>query len=150
MLQEEQEHLLGKEFFRDEKNQARDHYLKTLQIEERTQNRISRRLGTAVEQALFSSEYGLRGLVFEGEIAGVIDGVPIAGEDVSYSLVLFVAGLCLFERIGGNKSIGMGQAAFQVKEDRIRVDRQDYSLNDIVALLDYLELYDVALEEEAS
>ncbi len=147
VLQEEEAQMLGKEFFQDEKNAVRDRYLRTLQVEVRTQNRISRRLGTAVEKALFSSEYGLRSLAFQGEIAGVIDGVPIAGEDLSYSLVLFVAGLGLFERIGGNKSIGMGQFSFQVAGDCVRVNQQDYAVNDIIALLDYLELYDDALEE---
>jgi CRISPR/Cas system CMR subunit Cmr4 (Cas7 group RAMP superfamily) len=85
-----------------------------------TQVRIDRLTRTAVPEALYTSEFGARDLLFEGTIKGVLQCSPVAAlattvdEQSSlpaptYSLLLLLAGLLMIEQIGGNKSAGKGQ-----------------------------------------
>lgn len=92
-----------------------------------TQVRIDRPTRTAVESALYTSEFGIRALTFYGTIKGqldctLVDGMPTdaslsaveEGEAIytgkpTYSLLLLLAGLLMVERLGGNKSTGKGQ-----------------------------------------
>lgn len=81
-----------------------------LQTENRTQTRISRLLGTGVREALYSSEFGIAGLQFEGKIHGWVNGIsnPFSDLSGSYALYLLIAGLFMTDRIGANRSTGMG------------------------------------------
>ncbi|MBV9688665.1 MAG: hypothetical protein JO202_03035 [Ktedonobacteraceae bacterium] len=84
-----------------------------------TQVRIDRVTRTAVDEALYTSEFGAHYLIFEGTIKGQLDCVPIESLTVTtydkqvltptYSLLLLLAGLLMIERLGGNKSTGKGQ-----------------------------------------
>ncbi len=146
VMEETSSDTLDKKFFQDKKPR-RERRIKTLQVEVRARNSVSRRTGTTVEQALFSSEYGIRSLAFSGEIFGTIEGIPIAGEEINYALVLFVAGLRLFDCIGANKSVGMGKFALRIKDENITVDEKDRPVNELLEFLEYLQLYDDALKE---
>jgi CRISPR/Cas system CMR subunit Cmr4 (Cas7 group RAMP superfamily) len=86
-----------------------------------TQVRIDRLTRTAVDKALYTSEFGAPYLFFRGSIKGLLDcipveelAVPVAGEETSpltpsCSLLILLAGLLMVERLGGNKSTGKGQ-----------------------------------------
>ena len=76
------------------------------QTEKRTQVSIWRPTGTAEAGFLYNSEYGVRGLRFDGRIVG---SVPAAdpqpdGAAAPWALVLLLAGLLSIDRIGGSKS----------------------------------------------
>lgn len=96
---------------------------KTMQTSTLTQVRIDRRTGTAVDEALYTSQFGIPDLTFLGNITGQLDGPPLADlahrasddDEGPYmliptaSLLLLLAGLLLIERMGGNKSTGKGE-----------------------------------------
>lgn len=83
-----------------------------------TQVRIDRVTRTAVDKALYTSEFGINHLTFEGTIKGQLDCTAIDSLvrttydqkklTPSYSLILLLAGLLMVERLGGNKSTGKG------------------------------------------
>lgn len=84
-----------------------------------TQVRLARPTRTAVEGALYTSEFGARGLVFHGNITGSLACFALDESDASkptYSLLLLLAGLRFMERIGGNKSTGKGQCECRIGE----------------------------------
>ena len=116
-----------------------------LQTEARAQTSISRLLGTVREQALFQSEFGIRTLCFEGRIYGYLEGFCIDTNEWSYSLLLLVAGICANDRIGANKSTGMGKYACQIRE--LKIDDATIEVADLVATLRELEYYELAQEE---
>jgi CRISPR/Cas system CMR subunit Cmr4 (Cas7 group RAMP superfamily) len=118
---------------RDLRNEDKGKY-KDMQTSVLTQVRIDRQTRTAVDQALYTSEFGLSHLTFVGTIKGQLYCTPIDSlkETVhneektytltpSYSLLLLLAGLLLLERIGGNKSTGKGQCSCRIEE--VRLDR---------------------------
>lgn len=100
-----------------------------------TQVRIDRLTRTAVDEALYTSEFGAPFLTFKGTIKGQLDCTPIDDlaepvEDITgevqtltptYSLLLLLAGLFLVERIGGNKSTGKGQCRCII--ERVLLDK---------------------------
>jgi CRISPR/Cas system CSM-associated protein Csm3 (group 7 of RAMP superfamily) len=142
IMSENPKNALGKEFFRGRGSGPEDSAksdieprFKSWQVEVRTQNAISRQTGTAVENALFRSEYGLRNLEFSGRIYGTIEGIEIGDTQISDALVLFAAGFRVFDRIGGNKSVGMGRFVFSVPDSKIRVDEKERTLNELIELL---------------
>jgi CRISPR/Cas system CSM-associated protein Csm3 (group 7 of RAMP superfamily) len=101
-----------------------------------TQVRIDRRWRTAVEDALYTSEYGIPFLKFTGSIKGSLDCTPIPSSAFpdpecrgdpgvpapTYSLLLLLAGLLMLEQIGGNKSAGKGQCTCEI--EMVTLDRQ--------------------------
>lgn len=99
---------------------------KALQVSTYTQVRLDRLTRTAVPGALFTSEFGTNDLIFNGSIQGWLECTPIAsvvpqgerhaGETPTYSLLLLLAGLCMIERLGGNKSSGKGQCRCEIRE----------------------------------
>jgi len=155
LLQEKTTTALGKDFFQDSDNDPHESSQKAIkkdrfqqfQVEVRSRNCISRRTGTAVEQALFRSEYGIRDIGFTGQISGFIEGIQIPGENVTYALVLFVTSLGLFESIGANKSVGMGKFSLHIQDADLRIDDQPRSLPEFIELLDALKDYDKAVKE---
>ncbi len=116
-----------------------------LQTEARTQTSISRLLGTVREQALFQSEFGIKALCFEGQIYGYLEGFHIDPNKWSYSLLLLVAGICASDRIGANKSTGMGKYACQIQ--KMKVNDAKIEIEDLLKSLSELEYYQVAQEE---
>ena len=117
---------LGKDFFtgREKEDRLTRQHIQQLQVETRTRTSISRQRGTVQEQALFRSEYGIRDLAFAGSIYGSVEGPGISAE-ICAPVVLLAAGLRLFDRIGANKSVGMGKLAFQVADDAITIETNE-------------------------
>ncbi len=95
-----------------------------------TQVRIDRLTGTAAYDALYTSEFGIRDLVFQGKIDGWLECTSVKMESLpdaendkttstgtpTYSLLLLLAGLQLIERIGANKSAGKGQCVCEITQ----------------------------------
>jgi CRISPR/Cas system CMR subunit Cmr4 (Cas7 group RAMP superfamily) len=104
--------------------QVREMY-KGVQTSLFTQVRIDRVTQTAVDEALYTSQFGIRDLIFEGNITGQLGSPvlpdmaqPVMGEDgevvlltPTYALLLLLAGLLMIERLGGNKSTGKGECS---------------------------------------
>jgi CRISPR/Cas system CMR subunit Cmr4 (Cas7 group RAMP superfamily) len=101
-----------------------------------TQVRIDRVTRTAVNEALYTSQFGIPDLTFAGTIVGQLGTSPLPDlerpssdpdEEAStftptYALLLLLAGLQLIERMGGNKSGGKG--ACRCTLTRLMLDRQ--------------------------
>lgn len=115
-----------------------------LQTETRTQTSISRILGTAREQALYQSEFGIKTLCFEGRIYGYLEGFRLEKNEWSYPLLLLVAGICANDRIGANKSTGMGKYDCQVQS--VKINDTDIGVKDLLESLTDLEYYEIAQE----
>lgn len=118
-----------------------------LQTEERMQTSVSRLLGTAREQALFQSEFGVRTLRFKGRIYGFLEGFHVDSKKWSYSLLLLVAGICAGDRIGANKSTGMGKYDCKINDQKIEINYQKIDVADLLQSLPDLEYYKMAQEE---
>lgn len=120
----------------------------SLQTFERTQVSLSRQTGTAKPHMLFSSEFGMTGLAFEGEISGYIRDIPIDNQSDSptFALLLLVAGLMSLDRIGGNKSVGIGRCQIKIVSLNI-----NFTLHDPLAILERLADLEYAdLEREGA
>ncbi len=95
---------------------------KSLQVEVSTQARMDRLTRTTVPGALYSSEYGTHDLVFEGVIQGWLACSAIHTNTApsqlqpTYSLLLLLAGLCMVDAIGGNKSSGKGRCTCEIRK----------------------------------
>ena len=99
-----------------------------------TQVRIDRLTRIAADKALYISEFGIRGLFFEGHIDGWLACTPVETLTVeepgetsfsgtpTYSLLLLLAGLQLVERLGGNKSTGKGHCTCTIT--RLAINKQ--------------------------
>jgi CRISPR/Cas system CMR subunit Cmr4 (Cas7 group RAMP superfamily) len=93
---------------------------RSLQVDVSTLVRLDRPTRTAVEGALYTSEFGSKDIAFKGTILGWLECTPIdtntiqaeTGQSPSvtptYSLLLLLAGLQMLEWIGGNKSTAKG------------------------------------------
>ncbi len=98
--------FIDKSYFDGERETGR---YKARQVETRTQMSMSRQTGTAKAGHLYTSEYGMRWLRFEGEIYGHLTNFQLPQlTQVNYSLLLLLAGLSSLDHIGGNKSVGAG------------------------------------------
>ncbi len=96
-----------------------DEKYRFMQTENRTQTRLSRKTGTVMDGALYTSEFGISQLRFDGEIHGWLEGTSNElPEDLpgSYPLYLLIAGMSLTCRIGANRSTGMGRCRFDVQK----------------------------------
>lgn len=119
---------------------------RTWQTEQRTQVAISRRTRTAQHGMLYTSEYGIRDLHFEGKLVGSLTGFPLEGlEKGTYSLLLLLAGLKSLERIGGSKSTGAGCVTSEVTG--CSVDDKTVSPVDVLSRMGELEYYLLYREE---
>ena len=114
-----------------------------LQTEARTQTSISRLLGTVREQALFQSEFGIKSLCFEGRIYGHLEVAYINKENKwSYSLLLLVAGILANDRLGGNKSTGMGKYTCEIQKRKVSVNDTAIEIEDLLGTLGELRCYE--------
>ena len=94
---------------------------------------------------LFTSEYGLRGLVFEGEVYGMAEGWPLPDGDGTFALVLLLAGLLSVERLGGNRSAGFGACTCEVTA--LEVDGRAATVETYLNRLEEFILYEDTREE---
>lgn len=135
-----------KEFFHLGSDKTSKRYIH-LQTEARTQTSISRLLGTVREQALFQSEFGIRTLCFEGQIYGYLERFDIDENEESYSLmllVLIVTGICVNDRIGANKSTGMGKYICQIQ--KLKVNGEKIEVADLLKHLSVMKDYQFVQE----
>lgn len=123
---------------------------KSIQTSISTQVRIDRLTGTAVSGALYTSEFGRRGLFFEGKINGWLECTPAealaarvspaahASEMPTYSLLLLLAGLQMVEQLGGNKSTGKGRCTCEITE--LLLNKQSYTKEQWESWLEHLDV----------
>lgn len=114
------------------------------QTEKRTQVSISRLTRTAEPGRLYNSEYGVKGLKFQGRIYGLLSGFRLEEEKYgTYSLLLLLAALSTLDldRIGGNKSTGAGH--FEIEMTMVTVDGQSLKPHALLNKLDELEYYEI-------
>jgi CRISPR/Cas system CMR subunit Cmr4 (Cas7 group RAMP superfamily) len=130
------------------------HY-RGLQKDIYTQVRLDRPTRTALEGALYTSEFGVRGLIFEGNITGLLTCFPIDESDSSaptYSLLLLLAGMSWIEQLGGNRSTGKGKCRCEIQQ--VIVNENDAPWESWFDRLGELENYSTAVamaaEEEAA
>ena len=126
--------------FDSSSNESSKRYIH-LQTESRTQTSISRLLGTAREQALFRSEFGIKTLRFEGQIFGYLEGFRVGRNEWSYSLMLLVAGILSNDRLGANRSIGMGKYTCQIQKEKVSVNNTPIKIANLLATLSRLRCY---------
>jgi hypothetical protein len=75
---------------------------------------------------LYSGEFGLRYLRFEGEIYGLLRGFEFPGsQEGTYGLLLLVAGLRSLARLGANRSNGAGKVTCEIISLRVNGKEQD-------------------------
>ncbi len=113
------------------------------QSEMRTQVCISRLTRTAESDKLFSSEFGIRELNFDGRIYGRLSGVPLDGSNYSYSLIMLLAALKALDQLGGNKSTGAGEV--NCSSTDLKIDGITVSAEDVLRSMSYLEIYSLAV-----
>lgn len=126
-----------------------------LQTDMYTQVRLDRPTQTAVPGALYTSEFGTRDIVCQGNITGWLECTPIDIEDLpkkpTYSLLLLLAGLHALDRLGGNRSTGKGKCRCNITQ--LLIEGEPYTeeqwrpwLDHLDALSSYLPLAE-SLEE---
>lgn len=123
---------------------------KSIQTSALTQVRIDRVTGTAASGALYTSEFGRRGLFFEGKINGWLECIPAealaaqvpslarSSEMPTYSLLLLLAGLQLIEQLGANKSTGKGRCICEITE--LLLNKQKIDATQWQSWLEYLDV----------
>ncbi len=132
----------------DERDQVVSGKYKLRQVENRTQVSLSRLTRTSKSGHLYTSEYGIRLLRFDGRIYGYLRGFrPDSMERGTYSLLLFVAGLQSINRMGGQKSTGAGQV--QVEITGLLIDGQVAEAGSFLKNLPEIEYYWIEREERS-
>jgi CRISPR/Cas system CSM-associated protein Csm3 (group 7 of RAMP superfamily) len=118
------------------------------QVYVRTQVQLSRRLGTAAPDRLFTSEFALENLRFESAITGWLEVTPIAGEDATggYELLLLLAGLGLVNTLGSGSSRGVGHCAIHFPE-QVMVGMKPVQVAEVLANLNLLEGFTLETEK---
>ncbi len=146
-----------RKFFQPKQN---DNRFMTKQTETRTQVSISRLTSTARRGMLFSSEYGIPEMRFDGRIYGYLPGVPTVDDDTkTYSLVLLLSALCSLDRLGGNTSMGAGSITCAITRLQVNgakivdksIEQPDLVPQGVRAYFDLLpefEYYKIAQEED--
>jgi len=112
----------------------------SLQTDLYTQVRLDRPTRTAVKGALYTSEFGVRDIVFHGAITGWLECDAITAPinaPPTYSLLLLLAGLRIIDRLGGNKSTGKGKCECDITS--IAINEKDCPKEQWQAWLNYLD-----------
>lgn len=108
------------------------------QVVERTRVSLSRLTGTTRPGALFTSEYGIPGLVFDGRISGVVEDWLI-DDETTFALTLLVTGLLAVDCLGAGRSTGGGRCAISTLS--VLTDGNPRDLSKLLEGLEVLELY---------
>lgn len=146
--------------FTDARQQDETHHMYSdIQTSISTQVRIDRLTRTATNEALYTSEFGTRYLIFEGTIKGLLNCTPIEkfavtvqGQETytllpTYSLLILLAGLLMVERLGGNKSTGKGQCRCSITN--VILDRHKFAKEQWQSWIERLDvLKDYPLNEK--
>lgn len=110
---------------------------------------IDRVTGTAKHATLFSTEVAVgEGLTLAGRLAARHPaGVLTQAEDddgFPYEYALLLAALLTIDRLGGDKSIGLGQCIISISNNQLRWNEQSaYPLQEALKSLDELEWADM-------
>lgn len=137
----------SRDFFRPQHAPLLEAAYRRWQVQERTQVSLSRLTRTARPGALFTSEYGIQGLAFDGRIYGVIEDWPLLDQqqEATFALVLLVAGLLAVDCLGGNRSTGAGRCTVTISS--IQANGQQKDPAGLLESLGDLELYDLVAAE---
>lgn len=110
--------------------------------------KLSRQTHSAEPGALYTSEYGVYSLRFEGIISGFLPGIQLSEPPGNFSLLVLVAGLLSLDHIGGNKSTGAGAVSCSLTN--IQVDSTVISVDHLLNQLEWLDLdlYQLQKEEQ--
>ncbi len=125
------------------KNIFADEITRRAQFYTRTQVQLSRTLGVAAPDHLFTGELTIENLTFESAITGWLDVTPIAGDDRNggYELLLLLAGLRLVNTLGGGNSRGSGHCVIHLP-DQVVVGQHSIRIQDVFALMSLLSEFD--------
>lgn len=96
------------------------------QIDQRSRVCIDRYTGTAERGALFTSEYGKRGLRFNGKIYGSYS-YPADKIDYSLPLLLLMSALKIIDSVGAERSTGCGCCHVEIEHLRLNGKTQEAS-----------------------
>lgn len=113
------------------------------QVVSRTRTRINRVLRRVEEGALFTFEEGVEGLSFESSIIGSVlcSDTEVAG--LPLEVVALVASLGLVERLGGKKTVGLGECAVTLSSLKVEKAATTAVLQEVIKNhLEELALYD--------
>jgi CRISPR/Cas system CSM-associated protein Csm3 (group 7 of RAMP superfamily) len=135
----------SRDFFRPHHAPLLEAAYRRWQVQERTQVSLSRLTRTARPGALFTSEYGIQGLAFDGRIYGVVEDWPLLYQESTFALVLLVAGLLAVDRLGGNRSTGAGRCAIAISS--VTVDGNQKTPTRLLEGLEEFALYQTVAEE---
>jgi len=129
---------------------AGDETNRQAQFYTRTQVQLSRALGIAAPDHLFTSEFAIENLRFESAITGWLDVTPIAGEEAGggYELLLLLAGLQLVNTLGSGSSRGAGHSMIHLPR-QVTVGEQAISVKDIFENYDLLNEFDQEVQNGA-
>lgn len=109
----------------------------------RTQVQLDRARGIAAEAHLYTGEATAPNLVFRSEqgVTGRLKLTPILGDsDLSYELILLLAGLKLVRTLGGEVSRGMGHCEIELPT-HVDVDDRPLLVNDLLAQVELLTFW---------
>lgn len=136
-----------KAYFTDGKSEEHNLRLLRWQSEERSRVNINRSTGTAAEGALFTSEYGKRGLSFKGKIYGSYSYPSEEADTFDYplSLLLLLAGLKMIDSVGAERSAGCGRCCVSIEHLQLNGETKDPA--EAFEQLDELQYLSVAAEE---
>lgn len=95
----------------------------------KTRARMNRKLGTAKDHHLFSSEYGLP-MAFETMLTcHHQDLVVFEEDDPPYAYCLLIAAINLVERLGGDKSSGAGHLSRNITISQMVYNNKSFSVD---------------------
>jgi CRISPR/Cas system CSM-associated protein Csm3 (group 7 of RAMP superfamily) len=136
----------ARDFF-DRKPGEKDQFFLSAQTQPRTQVSLSPITRSARPGHLFTSEYGLPTLSFDGVIYGQVRGVPTLSDDrFTHALLILVAGLLCVDSMGANKSVGAGKAVVTI--NKILLNGQDQSFQELLQAFQFDEgEFDYLLQE---
>lgn len=138
-----------KDFFAPIERSSDRSIFQSWQVEERIQVSMNRVTATARPGHLFTSEYGIQHLEFDGRIYGVLE--DLEGRDIQngtemLSLALLLAGLLSVNHIGAQRSSGFGECTISVTSLTVN-DEQIEDLEAYLRLLESISLYVMSMEE---
>ncbi|HXK89821.1 MAG TPA: RAMP superfamily CRISPR-associated protein [Thermosynergistes sp.] len=120
------------------------------QFYSRTYAQLSRALGIAAPDHLFTSEFTIENLRFESAITGWLDVTPIAGEKTTggYELLLLLAGLKMVNTLGSSSSRGIGRSSIELPGE-IKIEDLVISTKTILENFDLLGEFAQEVQNDA-
>ena len=100
----------------------------------KTRTAMDRLTGTVMEQHLFTTEIAeghrnLKGSIRARHPAGVLTQYK---DEFPYEYVFLLVSLLSLDRLGGDKSTGLGRCKIQIQEDTLLWNREQFSLDEVL------------------